>query len=242
MFLVSGGAWFFLQPKLHLSSASAPIVATPAADRPLGLYVDPAGDTWRVSWNPNATSLHDARTVQLFVREGDDQNRVDLTPGDLAAGTYQYRPAGNDVTFRLEVTENSGHVSAESFRLTRAAVPVTTPAAAPTAAAVATRPAPPPPAAPARVTEPRAIHRVPPVVPVSIKPRITGTIPIDVRVRIDAEGRVTAATPVVKQPSGLHAYLAGRAVEAARLWRFEPARENGKRVPATETIHFVFEN
>jgi TonB family protein len=77
---------------------------------------------------------------------------------------------------------------------------------------------------------------------VSIKPRINGTIPIDVRVRIDAEGRVTAAAPVVKQPSGLHAYLAGRAVEAARLWRFEPARENGKPVPGSETIHFVFEN
>jgi TonB family protein len=234
IFLVCGGAWFFLQPKLHLSSASAPIVATPAADRPLGLYVDPAGETWRVSWNPNATALRDARTVQLFVREGDDQNRVDLSPGDLAAGMYQYRPAGNDVTFRLEVTENSGHVSAESFRLDRAAAPVAAPAAAP--------PPSPAPAVAARITEPRAIRRVPPVVPVSIKPRINGTIPIDVRVRIDAEGRVTSATPVVKQPSGLHAYLAGRAVEAARLWRFEPARENGKPVPGTETIHFVFEN
>ena len=168
------------------------------------------------------------------MREGDDQNRVDLSPGDLASGMYQYHPAGNDVTFRIEVTENSGRVSAESFRLTRAATPVAAPAAAP--------PPPPAPAAAARIIEPRAIHRVPPVVPVSIKPRINGTIPIDVRVRIDAEGRVTAAAPVVKQPSGLHAYLAGRAVEAARLWRFEPARENGKPVPGSETIHFVFEN
>jgi hypothetical protein len=234
IFLVSGGAWFFLQPKLHLVSGSVPAVATSAADRPLGLYVDPAGQTWRVSWNPNATALRDARTVQLFVREGDDQNRVDLSPGDLASGMYQYHPAGNDVTFRIEVTENSGRVSAESFRLTRAATPVAAPAAAP--------PPPPAPAAAARIIEPRAIHRVPPVVPVSIKPRINGTIPIDVRVRIDAEGRVTAAAPVVKQPSGLHAYLAGRAVEAARLWRFEPARENGKPVPGSETIHFVFEN
>jgi hypothetical protein len=234
IFLVSGGAWFFLQPKLHLASGSVPAAATSAADRPLGLYVDPAGQTWRVSWNPNATALRDARTVQLFVREGDDQNRVDLSPGDLASGMYQYRPAGNDVTFRLEVTENSGRVSAESFRLERAAAPVPAPAAIP--------PPPPAPAVAARIIEPRAIHRVPPVVPVSIKPRINGTIPIDVRVHIDAAGRVTAATPVVKQQSGLHAYLAGRAVEAARLWRFEPARENGKPVPGTETIHFVFEN
>ncbi len=236
IFLVCGGAWFFLQPKLHLPSGSAPGVAAPASDRPLGLYVDPAGQTWRVSWNPNATALLDARTVQLFVREGDDQNRVDLSPGDLASGIYQYRPAGNDVTFRLEVTENSGHVSAESFRLSRPASPVTAPVGAPALARQAS------PAVAARVSEPRAIHRVPPVVPLSIKPRINGTIPIDVRVRIDAEGRVTSAAPVAKQPSGLHAYLAGRALEAARLWRFEPARENGRPVPGTETIHFVFEN
>jgi hypothetical protein len=230
--LVAGGAWFLLQPKLHLPSGSAPAVATPAADRPLGLYVDPAGQTWRVSWNPNATALHNARTVQLFVREGDDQNRVDLTPDDLASGLYQYQPAGNDVTFRLEVTENSGRVSAESFRLTRPAALVAAPAPAPKA---------PPPVA-TRVTEPRAVHRVPPVVPMSIKPRIKDPISIDVRVHIDAAGRVTSAAPVVKQPSGLHAYLAGRAVEAARLWRFDPARENGRPVPGIDTIHFVFEN
>jgi TonB family protein len=76
----------------------------------------------------------------------------------------------------------------------------------------------------------------------SIKPRIKDPISIDVRVHIDAAGRVTSAAPVVKQPSGLHAYLAGRAVEAARLWRFDPARENGRPVPGIDTIHFVFEN
>jgi TonB family protein len=231
--LVGGGAWFFLQPSArHLASNTAPKIATPAPDRPLGLYVDPASQTWHVSWNPNATALHDARSVQLFVREGDDQNRVDLSPADLSTGMYQYRPAGNDVTFRLEVTENSGRVSAESFRLTRPALPVAAPAPTPKAPSLTET----------HLLEPRATHRVPPVVPASIKPRIKGVIPIDVRVHIDTGGRVTAAAPVAKQPSGLHAYLANRAVEAARLWRFEPARENGKAVPGTETIHFVFEN
>ena len=66
--------------------------------------------------------------------------------------------------------------------------------------------------------------------PASVRPRIKGTIPIDVRVHIDDRGRVTSAAPVVKRRTGLDAYLAGRAVEAARLWRFEPARENGKAV------------
>jgi len=30
-------------------------------------------------------------------------------------------------------------------------------------------------------------------------------------------------------------------VKAARLWRFEPATENGKPVPGSQTIHFVFQ-
>ena len=79
------------------------------------------------------------------------------------------------------------------------------------------------------------------MVPASIRPRIHGSIPIDVRVRIDARGRVTSAVPVVKQKAGLNSYLASRAVYAAKLWRFTPARENGKPAPSTQTIHFVFE-
>jgi TonB family protein len=66
-------------------------------------------------------------------------------------------------------------------------------------------------------------------------------IPIDVRVQVDAHGKVTAATPVTKQHSGLETYLATCAVKAARLWRFEPAREGGQPAPGSTTIHFVFE-
>jgi TonB family protein len=61
-----------------------------------------------------------------------------------------------------------------------------------------------------------------------------------VRVHIDEQGRVTSATPVVKPQQGLDSYLSKSAVQAAWLWRFEPARENGKAVPGTQTIHFVF--
>jgi TonB family protein len=92
-----------------------------------------------------------------------------------------------------------------------------------------------------RRTEPKAIHRAPPVIAAGIRPRITGTTAIDVRVHIDERGRVVSAAPVAKPHQGLNAYLADSAVQAARLWRFEPARENGKAVPGTQTIHFVFQ-
>ena len=90
-------------------------------------------------------------------------------------------------------------------------------------------------------TQPKAIYKAPPVVAAGIRSRIRNTIAIDIRVHIDPHGRVVSAAPVTKQHSGLNQYLAGRAVQAARLWRFEPARENGKAVAGTSTLHFVFE-
>jgi hypothetical protein len=230
--LLGGALWFLLQPGRHGSSSPAP-AQTAEAVRPLGLYVDAAGQTWRVSWNPKATALDEARSAQLFVREGDEQKRFDLSSRDLASGIYQYSPVENDVTFRLEVVDKAGRVSAESFRLMRAANP---PAPAPLAHA-----APAPAGEPARITQPKPIYKAPPVIAAGVRPRIKGTVAMDVRVQIDARGRVVSATPVTSQRTGLDKYLAGRAVQAAKLWRFEPARENGKAVEGTQILHFVFD-
>lgn len=215
--LVAGTLWLVVpalrQPESKIQTE---------ANRPLGLSVQPSGQAWSISWNPNASALHDAHGVQLFVKDADDQKRIELSPRDLASGTYLYQPAGNDVTFRLEVNENSGRVSAESFRIMRT-------------------PAPPVIEPPAKiVVPPRAIHKTPAVVSASIRPRIKGKIQINVRVHVDDRGRVTSAEPVEKRRTGLESYLAARAVEAARGWRFEPARENGKAVAGEQTIHFVF--
>jgi hypothetical protein len=246
LLLVGGIVWFMLQPGRRAISNPAPAQIAETG-RPLGLYVDSTGVAWRVSWNTNATALHDARNVQLFVREGDDQTHVELSAKDLASGSYKYTPTGNDVTFRLEVVDHSGQVSAESFRLLRQA-----PAAAAKAAAPAVSTPPPPgstdsrpPAVESnqqgRFIPPKATYRAPPVVAAGIRPRIKSLIAIDVRVHIDARGRVTSATPLTKQHSGLEDYLASRAVQAARLWRFEPAHEKGVAVPGTQTLHFVFD-
>lgn len=232
LLLAGGGLWWVLQPGNRPPQTIAAAISNEPV-RPLGLAVEPMGKALRVSWNQNATALHNARSVRLFVRDGDDQNPIDLSPGDLAAGEYRYQPTGNDITFRLEVTDSAGKISAESFRLERNQTAATPPA-----------PKPAPPAQPATIihrTEPRAIHRAAPVIAAGIRPRITGTIPIDVRVHVDEHGRVTSAVPVVRAHGGLDGYLSQSAVQAARLWRFEPARENGKPVPGTQIIHFVFQ-
>jgi hypothetical protein len=239
LLLVGGIAWLMLRPARHTVSNPAPAQVAETG-RPLGLYVDSAGPTWRVLWNPNATALHEARTVQLFVREGDEQTRVELAPY-LASGSFPYKPAGNDVTFRLEVVDHAGQVSAESFRLLREPLATAGSAAPAAAAETPAKPAPAASATPTRFVPPKATYRAPPVVAAGIRPRIRGTIAIDVRVHIDARGRVNSATPITKQHSGLEEYLAGRAVQAARLWKFEPARENGAAVAGTQTLHFVFE-
>jgi hypothetical protein len=257
LLLVGGIIWFLLQPGRNGASPAAPAQSIDGF-RPLGLYVDPLAQTWRVLWNPNATALHDARSVQLFVREGDDQNRKELSPRDLSAGSYEYKPTGNDVTFRLEVTDKAGTVSAESFRLVRSTAPETASGAPSPPAKRAfqatgpqlTPPPPPPPAAQgalnsnsatsSRNAQPKPIYRAPPVVAAGIRPRIKGTMPIDVKVRIDEKGRVVSASPITKLHDGLEEYLATRALQAAREWKFEPARESGKAVAGTQTIHFVF--
>ncbi len=237
LLLAAGAIWWFAQSSNHRVAPAAPVAASNQVARPLGLAVEPMGSAWQVSWNPNATALHDAHSVQLFVRAGDDQNRIDLSPHDLSAGIYKYEPAGNDVTFRLEVVEGSGRVSAESFRFVRSDLPhdkPAVPARAPKAPAVA-------PATPVHRIEPKVIHRAPPVIASGVRPRLTTPVALDVRVQIDARGRVTSAAPVVKPHKGLETYLAGTAVKAARLWRFEPARENGKPVAGAQTLHFVFQ-
>ena len=252
--LVGGLLWFVLQQTHHAAPATAPVAATEQG-RPIGLSVEPAGPAWQVSWNPNATALAGARSVQLFVREGDDQTRKVLTPQDLALGMYTYQSAGNDLTFRLEVVDSSGRVSAESFRYERE-VKATPPAASsPAPARAAAAPPPlvtPKPArsgrsevtpakpAPAKIIEPKVIHRAPPVVAAGIRPRIQSTVTIDVHVQIDVRGRVVSAAPVTKPHAGLDAYLASTAVQAARQWRFEPgAKMAGQCRARRRSISFL---
>lgn len=236
--LVCAAMWFFFGQSRHNASDTAGDVSE---YRPVGMYVDPGPQRWRISWNPSSTAFRNARSVALFIHDGDAQDRVDLTKQDVAAGAYSWQPNGNDVTFRLEAIDGGGRISAESFRVIRTA-PAPAPSSVSGASSAATSPEAVPAApASAHLIPAKAVHKVPPVVPASIRPRIHGSIPIDVRVRVDARGRVVSAVPLVKEKAGLNAYLASRAVYAAKLWRFTPARENGKPAPSTQTIHFVFE-
>jgi hypothetical protein len=106
---------------------------------------------------------------------------------------------------------------------------------------------PPAPAEPARRTAPAPAPFVPAAplqkVPVSIPPAVrlmlTGQAVVEVRVRVDENGRVTKADTTTQQ-SPLHTHLAGLARNAAYMWRFTPAKIGDRPVPSDYVIVFKF--
>jgi len=133
--------------------------------------------------------------------------------------------------------------------------PVAAPAAVvptvPLSAPVVESPAPPPPPVRAMNTTtinlpavshtlvaPRVIHQVTPAVPRGVGP-IVSEVEVDVEVRIDNKGKVTDAR--VRSTRGAAAELLTiEALKAAQLFRFQPAEENGRAVPAVTILTFRF--
>ena len=65
---------------------------------------------------------------------------------------------------------------------------------------------------------------------------ITGKIRIQVKVDVDDQGHVTEAHLKSRGPSR---YFAERALEAAREWKFDPAREDGRPVASHWIVQFA---
>jgi hypothetical protein len=211
----------------------------------LGLAVQPGEGGWRITWDPNTPSARNSVRGALNVTEEDSRERIPLNAQQIRAGNATYRPVGDDITFRLELLRPDNSVSSETYRvLLRTAE--TTPRTPPPIAKKSTMPSPTksepkPEGQPGEgYVEPEVVNRVAPEVPEGIRPRITAPQPIDVRVSIDSQGRVISAQPL-QRGDGLINYLGERAVLAAKQWTFTPAKQGGKAVASSRTIHFVFE-
>jgi len=86
---------------------------------------------------------------------------------------------------------------------------------------------------------PQIIYRVNPAVPLDVRALIAVETQIDVTVKIDAAGKVTDAQ--VTSTRGAAARLvAAEAIKAARLFRFQPARENDRAVQSRMVLTFRF--
>jgi hypothetical protein len=219
---------------------------------PLHLNAQVSGNAIDVAWDQTARAVRDAtQGVLTVIDSGGAEKRVPLGAQALHAGHYRYVPAAGgggaaNVLFRLEVT--GGNESAgDSLRLITVAppAPVVAKNAAPPQQATADRSAdrevPAAEVRPANLSSlPEPLREIHPNIPPGIRARIQERVVVPVEVKVTASGRVASAAP---RGSGdaLYHYLADRSKQAARQWRFSPARaKNGKPVAAARTVYFVF--
>jgi hypothetical protein len=87
---------------------------------------------------------------------------------------------------------------------------------------------------------PKPIREVAPVAAESIRVRIVDEIPVYVTIRIGTNGSVVGAQAATAG-DGIQAYVAQRALEAVRQWKFRPARLGPDPVPSKWTVRFRFD-
>jgi outer membrane biosynthesis protein TonB len=83
---------------------------------------------------------------------------------------------------------------------------------------------------------PRAIHQASPTVPQNMRSFITRDTNVEVKVSIDAAGKVTHAETL----SSGNPYLSKLSANTATLWQFEPAKVNGRNVPSEMKLVFRY--
>lgn len=125
---------------------------------------------------------------------------------------------------------------------TLTSTPVSTPGPEPTPDSAAAPPLPPirnaqSPEQGSTTMKSTVTHRVEPDVPASALETISGTVLVTVRIEVDAAGNVTDAA---FQSAGPSRYFANLALDAARHWKFKPARVDGRAVPGTWLLDFQF--
>jgi hypothetical protein len=99
-----------------------PAPAAAAGDSPV-LRVERNGSFLQVGWNRNAASVLNAERGVLLITDGPRRRELTFNAGQLRTGTVAYSPAGNVVSFRLELVGGRTTVS-ESLRVVDALAPV----------------------------------------------------------------------------------------------------------------------
>lgn len=83
----------------------------------------------------------------------------------------------------------------------------------------------------------KVVHRVIPKVSRRERKAIRGMVRVNVRVRVDPSGGVAAATLDSRTPRN---YFATRALQAARRWKFKPAKLHSQRISSEWMLRFQF--
>lgn len=94
-----------------------------------------------------------------------------------------------------------------------------------------------PPASTVGMVPGKVVHQVLPDVPRNARNTIQGRVRVGVKVRVDPSGGVAGAKLDSPGPSR---YFAGLALKAARHWKFDPAKIDGKNVSSEWILRFEF--
>ena len=86
-------------------------------------------------------------------------------------------------------------------------------------------------------TPPQAVRSSAPAVPADLARELTGTLPVDLRLKVDSTGHVSSVEILSHQTAAEFVRLAG---DAAYDWQFQPARLKDKAVSSDVIAHFKF--
>ncbi len=206
----------------------------------LGLRVEGHEDRLLLSWNQRSPIVIGAREAILAIDDGSQHREVHLGSDQLADGSVLYKPASDDVAFRLEVRGNQGSTTAESIRVldggkpARAGFAAPVPESEPVLAKL-----------PVEQEAPPILRFVPARPTHQVLPNLTGVEPetldalseVDVEVRVDADGHVRNAHILTGNVGPL---LARLLTAAAEKWTFQPAMRGSEAVESDHTIVFEF--
>jgi protein TonB len=57
----------------------------------------------RLRWNPSSKVLEDASGAVVWIADGMDESKLELTSSQLRSGALEYRPTASDLNFRMEI-------------------------------------------------------------------------------------------------------------------------------------------
>lgn len=240
---------------------------------PVSLEARVEGENLRIVWDRNAAGLQQATGGAITIEDGPVVRKIPLSADQLRTSSgIVYVPRGPLIKAELRVESPDRKTAAPSVVVVVSpghnTVPIE-PLAAPTPwARVDTnqKPAnhiaePRPQPTPARLVETAALkqssgegiryyspaaptYAAKPNLPGAMALLVAGTVQIEVRIKINARGDVTAAMPVsqtgsLRGSAQERALIAHAVIEAARKWTFVPARIGAQAVPSEVVLSFT---
>jgi hypothetical protein len=100
LFLLAG---LFVSQKNTPKSVPAPVQAVAQPQGLLTLEAEKAGGALQLRWDPNTPAIRKADLGVLWITDGAQRQRRELSQQELAAGSTLYTPASANVNFELQV-------------------------------------------------------------------------------------------------------------------------------------------